>query len=183
MLRSACIATACRLSASVQYLNSEDSTWHVSRAGLWCAAEQTCGILVFSVPRIPKAMKDSPPAIKKFASYFTMSRSDEKGSKYADGTYWPGSGSGSGSGSRKPTGGVYKLSSESSMPRSNRGSSNSNSLESGYSPRDYNNFSRINRPQNGILRTTQITAREEYERDAVVEMPQLSTPWSQQQHV
>ncbi|KAI0423791.1 hypothetical protein F5Y09DRAFT_354564 [Xylaria sp. FL1042] len=50
-----CIAAIFRLISAIQYASSPDITYTFSALGLWAVAESTCGILVFSVPTVPKA--------------------------------------------------------------------------------------------------------------------------------
>ncbi|KAI1275365.1 hypothetical protein F5Y07DRAFT_369840 [Xylaria sp. FL0933] len=55
---SACIAAAYRLYASVRYLLSYDVTYGVGGIGLGSSAEQTCAILIYCVPNIPRLFKE-----------------------------------------------------------------------------------------------------------------------------
>ncbi|KAI0828783.1 hypothetical protein F5Y06DRAFT_290905 [Hypoxylon sp. FL0890] len=46
----ACVAAAFRLSASLQFYKSKDTSYTFSRLALWCLAEVTCGFIVFCGP-------------------------------------------------------------------------------------------------------------------------------------
>lgn len=54
----ACIAAACLLEAIVEWILSDDMTYHYSSVALWAIAESTCGMLVFCVPAAPKAFRN-----------------------------------------------------------------------------------------------------------------------------
>ncbi|CAI6083899.1 unnamed protein product [Clonostachys chloroleuca] len=73
----AVISAICRLAATIDYLRSPDATYYVSATALWCVAEQTCAILVFCVPIMPKAFKDN----KYFRRLLTTARSSKNTSK------------------------------------------------------------------------------------------------------
>ncbi|KAI0444214.1 hypothetical protein F4803DRAFT_274868 [Xylaria telfairii] len=51
-----CVAASLRLYSTVVYSFSPDVTYTFSAVGLWTVAESTCGILVFAVPTVPKAL-------------------------------------------------------------------------------------------------------------------------------
>lgn len=77
LICSAVISAICRLAATIDYLRSPDATYYVSATALWCVAEQTCAILVFCVPIMPKAFKDN----KYFRRLLTTARSSKNTSK------------------------------------------------------------------------------------------------------
>ncbi|RYP53962.1 hypothetical protein DL769_010422 [Monosporascus sp. CRB-8-3] len=51
----ACVSAACRIQAATGWLRSDDMTYHFSSVALWASAELACGMLVFSIPAVPKA--------------------------------------------------------------------------------------------------------------------------------
>ncbi|RYP01506.1 hypothetical protein DL764_006201 [Monosporascus ibericus] len=170
----ACIATAFRLAASVRYLTSQDRTYGICSVALWAAAELTCAILIFSVPRIPKAIKDSPPAVKKVVAYMSGSRLVSNRSEDVGNAAWPTSRSG------RPNGNTYNLINESSGPHRNLGSSKGQSLELGHLPQGDNDLVERVQPQTVIIRTTHFTTSEEYENGSDLGMQDMLTPWNQQ---
>ncbi|KAI1348772.1 hypothetical protein F5Y01DRAFT_205411 [Xylaria sp. FL0043] len=73
-----CIAAIFRLISAIQYASSPDITYTFSALGLWAVAESTCGILVFSVPTVPKAFASLAKlsTITSARSWSSRSRSD-----------------------------------------------------------------------------------------------------------
>ncbi|KAI1464034.1 uncharacterized protein F4812DRAFT_444299 [Daldinia caldariorum] len=53
----ACIAACCLLEAIVEWIKSDDMTYHYSAVALWAIAESTCGMLIFCVPVVPKVFR------------------------------------------------------------------------------------------------------------------------------
>ncbi|XXG97442.1 hypothetical protein Hte_003743 [Hypoxylon texense] len=53
-----CVSAGFKLAASVPYNTSRDTTYTFAALTLWSLAELTCGILVFCMPSIPKALKN-----------------------------------------------------------------------------------------------------------------------------
>ncbi|KAH9907513.1 hypothetical protein F4778DRAFT_544867 [Xylariomycetidae sp. FL2044] len=72
---AACIAAGCRIQANVQWIRSEDMTYHFSAVALWAIAEMTCGILILCIPNAPKALHSLgiPKWIISFSSWATVS--------------------------------------------------------------------------------------------------------------
>ncbi|KAI0138630.1 hypothetical protein F4776DRAFT_619273 [Hypoxylon sp. NC0597] len=58
----ACIAAGCLLQAIVEWIKSDDMTYHYSSVALWAIAETTCGVLIFCVPAAPKAFRGLEPS-------------------------------------------------------------------------------------------------------------------------
>ncbi|KAI1098669.1 hypothetical protein F4804DRAFT_115729 [Jackrogersella minutella] len=52
----ACISAGFKLSASIPYDRSRDTTYTFAALALWSLAEITCGILIFCMPSIPKTI-------------------------------------------------------------------------------------------------------------------------------
>ena len=50
-----CVSAACRIQAAASWMQSDDMTYHFSSVAVWASAELACGMLVFSVPAVPKA--------------------------------------------------------------------------------------------------------------------------------
>ncbi|KAI1259674.1 hypothetical protein F5Y18DRAFT_442860 [Xylariaceae sp. FL1019] len=70
---SGCIAAAYRLYASIHYSQASDVTYGVGGLGVGIAAEQTCAILVYCVPNIPKFFKEKRYLLSSFKSLFSRS--------------------------------------------------------------------------------------------------------------
>ena len=56
-------AAAARLDATVIRKKNPDYTYSYSRLGLWTYAELTCGILIFSIPALPKVVEQMKPGL------------------------------------------------------------------------------------------------------------------------
>ncbi|RYO95043.1 hypothetical protein DL766_007550 [Monosporascus sp. MC13-8B] len=85
----ACVSAACRIQAATGWLRSDDMTYHFSSVALWASAELACGILVFSIPAVPKAF-----AGLKVPGWLSslMSRADTvtRGTRRRSRDSWPG---------------------------------------------------------------------------------------------
>ncbi|KAI0388599.1 hypothetical protein F5Y17DRAFT_452214 [Xylariaceae sp. FL0594] len=57
----ATIASAFLIKAVAKWNTSQDMTYHYSAVALWAIAEMTCGILVFSIPIVPKIYQGLNP--------------------------------------------------------------------------------------------------------------------------
>ncbi|KAI1408870.1 hypothetical protein F5Y13DRAFT_99042 [Hypoxylon sp. FL1857] len=70
----ACIAASFRLAASIQFLHLEDVTYAYGAIILWSCTEITCGALIFCMPSVPKAFKDSTRSVKALSKFLPWSR-------------------------------------------------------------------------------------------------------------
>lgn len=74
-LTSACIATAYRLYASIEYLERADATYGIANIALGTEAEVVCALLIFYVPTLPKAFKNARSPFRFLASVFSRLKS------------------------------------------------------------------------------------------------------------
>lgn len=84
----ACVSAACRIQAAAGWLRSDDMTYHFSSVALWASAELACGILVFSIPAVPKAFAGLklPGWLSSLRSWAdTVTRGDRRRSRNS----WP----------------------------------------------------------------------------------------------
>ncbi|KAI0914583.1 hypothetical protein F4823DRAFT_636026 [Ustulina deusta] len=72
---SACIATAYRLYASIEYLERADATYGIANIALGTEAEVVCALLIFYVPTLPKAFKNARSPFRFLASVFSRLKS------------------------------------------------------------------------------------------------------------
>ncbi|RYP53278.1 hypothetical protein DL768_001718 [Monosporascus sp. mg162] len=84
----ACVSAACRIQAATGWLRSDDMTYYFSSVALWASAELACGILVFSIPAVPKAF-----AGLKLPGWLSSLRSwadtATRGGRRRSGNSWP----------------------------------------------------------------------------------------------
>ncbi|KAI0106917.1 hypothetical protein F4814DRAFT_429383 [Daldinia grandis] len=53
----ACIAAICLFVAMINWVKSNDLTYHYSAVALWAIAESTCGTMIFCAPVVPKLFR------------------------------------------------------------------------------------------------------------------------------
>lgn len=56
-LSRACLSAALRIPASVKFTRSQDNTYNIAATELWCLAEMSAGLLIYSVPSAPAGLK------------------------------------------------------------------------------------------------------------------------------
>lgn len=83
-LYRAFISGVFRLIVTVQYFQTQDATYAISRMALWCGAEMVLVLLVFCAPAFPKVFREMEHLPSLFASwgkYFRLSSSDSRNRK------------------------------------------------------------------------------------------------------
>ncbi|QKX53795.1 uncharacterized protein TRUGW13939_00875 [Talaromyces rugulosus] len=73
----ACAAAAFRIGVTVTYLKDTDWLYRVSSLSMGCIAEMTCILLVYNMPGVPRAVRDSPMLSRIFVSLRSSLTSDK----------------------------------------------------------------------------------------------------------
>jgi hypothetical protein len=53
----ACLSAALRIPASLKFSREQDNTYNIAATELWCLAEMSAGLLIYSVPSAPAGVK------------------------------------------------------------------------------------------------------------------------------
>ncbi|CAJ2512531.1 Uu.00g055460.m01.CDS01 [Anthostomella pinea] len=166
----ACVSAAFRLTATIQYSNAADVTYTVASVILWALAEMTCGFIVIGMPTAPKIIYETGVVSKIRASLKS----------------WTSRQSGSGKSSTKLSGLSSQTSSKSPNPsktyRKLDGNENATPLRS-MKRSDTESTEHlkdlVRQHDRSIVRTTQLSTREDYEYGSEVEQDQFARqhPW------
>ncbi|KAI1485446.1 hypothetical protein F5X96DRAFT_659932 [Biscogniauxia mediterranea] len=163
----ACVSAAFRLAVTIQYSTAADVIYAVSSVILWALAEMTCGFIVVGMPTAPKALYETGLAtrIKEGLKSWTGKTNSTKSSTNLStfSSYTPKS--------PNPSS-LYQKIDENGMPL--RSLKHSPSSESTEHLREYKQ-----RPNAAIIRTTQVSTREDYDYNGEVgsEQFQRQHPW------
>ncbi|OTA97789.1 hypothetical protein M434DRAFT_26525 [Hypoxylon sp. CO27-5] len=150
----ACIAAGCLLVAIVEWIRSDDMTYHYSSVALWAIAETTCGVLIFCVPAAPKAFLGLEPSTW-FSRLKLSSRNWSRRSTRREQDVWPQSG-------------LVSL-----KPRQYQSIDGSNSMILPHRP----GSDRPTDQQYGIICTTDIIVTETYEDNYLKDQRNNRRPW------
>ncbi|KAI0967186.1 hypothetical protein F4678DRAFT_254884 [Xylaria arbuscula] len=158
----ACLSAVLRLVSTIQYSTTDDVTYAVSAVILWALAEMTCGFIVLGMPTAPKVLHETRLVSRIQSSFKSWTRSKDDESKKTGLSHTSKSSSTSKSYQRI----------QDKIPLRNMKSVDSS--ESTERLRDF-----ISRPQNSIVRTTQLSTTEDYDYEHKVQYDQLKKqhPW------
>ncbi|KAJ8132373.1 hypothetical protein O1611_g1251 [Lasiodiplodia mahajangana] len=158
----ACLAAILRLVSTIEYTSAADVTYKVSAVVLWALAEMTCGFIVLGMPTAPKVLFETRLMSKIKSSFRSWTGTNQTESK--------GTGLSQTSKSSSTTKSYRKID-DKGMPLRNLKSLDSESTEH---LRDI-----ATRPENSIVRTTQLSTTEDYDYERQVQYDQLQRqhPW------
>ncbi|KAI1187546.1 hypothetical protein F5B17DRAFT_453045 [Nemania serpens] len=158
----ACISAVLRLISTIEYSTAADVTYAVSPVVLWALAEMTCGFVVLGMPTAPKVLLEL-----KFVSILKSSFRSWAGTTHE--TKKTGLSQASKSTNTLKS---YQKIDDSGMPLRNLKNLESESTER------LSDFGR--RPENTIIRTTQVSTTEDYDyaRQVQYDQHRLQHPWS-----
>ncbi|KAI1499233.1 hypothetical protein F5X99DRAFT_390707 [Biscogniauxia marginata] len=162
----ACVSAAFRLAVTVQYSTANDVIYSVSSVILWALAEMTCGFIVVGMPTAPKAFFETGIATRikaSLKSWTGKTNNTKSSSSLSNFSYTPKS--------PNPSS-LYQKLDENGVPlRSLKHSPPSESTEHLRECKQ--------KPSAAIIRTTQVSTREDYDYDGEVghEQFQRQHPW------
>lgn len=173
-----CISAGFKLAASIPYNTSRDTTYTFSALALWSVAELTCGILVFCMPSIPKALgnvklADVTLSLKSWAGS-SMERLRKSRAGSIGQASWPGS-------SRKPSKSSLRqqLKMQQQMEQASHPLPEKTSISNGSGSEPTDKHGSGNHDDSTIVRTTQFTADESYGSDLTEEQYKRQHPWTE----
>ncbi|KAI1128974.1 hypothetical protein F5Y10DRAFT_264589 [Nemania abortiva] len=158
----ACLSAILRLVSTIEYTSSADVTYKVSAVILWALAEMTCGFIVLGMPTAPKVLFETQLMSKIKSSFRSWSGTNQTESKNSGLSQTSKSSN---------TAKSYRKIDDKGMPLRNLKSLDSESTEH---LRDV-----TIRPENSIVRTTQLSTTEDYDYERQVQYDQLQRqhPW------
>ncbi|KAI1173242.1 hypothetical protein F4777DRAFT_458345 [Nemania sp. FL0916] len=159
----ACLSAVLRLVSTVEYSSAQDVTYAVSPVILWALAEMTCGFIVLGMPTAPKVLFETQfmSRIKSsFRSWTGTYQTETKNTGLSQ------------SSKSTSTGKLYRKIDDKGMPLHNL-----KSLDSSESREHLHDFT--TRPENSIIRTTQVSTTEDYDYGRQVQYDQMQRqhPW------
>ncbi|TGJ81387.1 hypothetical protein E0Z10_g7367 [Xylaria hypoxylon] len=159
----ACLSAVLRLVSTIEYSTTDDVTYAVSAVVLWALAEMTCGFIVLGMPTAPKVLLETRLISRIKASFKSRTGSNQNESNKTGLSQ-----------ASKPsnTGNLYHKIEDRGVPLRNL-----KSLDSSESTERLRDF--VNKPQNSIVRTTQLSTSEDYDYEHQVQYDQLQRqhPW------
>ncbi|KAI0467675.1 hypothetical protein F4859DRAFT_493251 [Xylaria cf. heliscus] len=158
----ACLSAILRLVSTIEYSTSPDVTYAVSAVILWALAEMTCGFIVLGMPTAPKVLLETRLVSRIKSSFRSWTGTNQSESKNIGLSQTSKASS---------TTKSYQRINDKGVPLRNIKSVDSESTEH---LRDF-----INRPENSIVRTTQVSTTEDYDYGHQVQHDQLQRqhPW------
>ncbi|KAI1419417.1 hypothetical protein F5Y12DRAFT_778033 [Xylaria sp. FL1777] len=159
----ACLSAVLRLVSTVKYSTTDDVTYAVSAVVLWALAEMTCGFIVLGMPTAPKVLLETRLMSKIQSSLRSWTGSKQDEPKKAEQSQT--------SKSSNATNSYQKINEKGILLR------NMKSLDSSESTERLRDFTAG--PENVIVRTTQLSTREDYDYEHQVQYDQLQRqhPW------
>lgn len=161
----ACLSAILRLVSTIEYTSAADVTYKVSAVVLWALAEMTCGFIVLGMPTAPKVLLETQLMSKIKSSFRSWTGTNQNESKNTGLSHT------SKSSKSSNTAKAYLKIDDKGMPLRNLKSLDSESTEH---LRDI-----TVRPENSIVRTTQLSTTEDYDYERQVQHDQLQRqhPW------
>ncbi|KAI0442915.1 hypothetical protein F4803DRAFT_517274 [Xylaria telfairii] len=158
----ACLSAILRLVSTIEYSTSPDVTYAVSAVILWALAEMTCGFIVLGMPTAPKVLIEMRLVSRiksSFRSWTGTNQSDSKNTGLSQAS------------KASSTAKSYQKIDDKEIPLRNLKTLDSESTEQ---LREF-----TTRPENSIIRTTQVSTTEDYDYGHQVQHDQLQRqhPW------
>ncbi|KAI0532707.1 hypothetical protein GGR58DRAFT_489199 [Xylaria digitata] len=159
----ACLSAVLRLVSTIEYSTTDDVTYAVSAVVLWALAEMTCGFIVLGMPTAPKVLFETRLISRIKSSFKSWTGSNQDESKYT--------GVSEASKSSKTANSYHKIN-DNGVPLRNL-----KSLDLSESTERLRDF--VAKPENSIVRTTQLSTSEDYDYERQVQYDQLQRqhPW------
>ncbi|KAI0412036.1 hypothetical protein F5X98DRAFT_30740 [Xylaria grammica] len=159
----ACVSAILRLVSTIEYSTSDDVTYAVSAVVLWALAEMTCGFVVVGMPTAPKILLETRLISRIKSSFRSWTGSNQDESKNTGLSHTSKSSN---------TANSYRKISDRGVPLRNL-----KSLDSSESTERLRDF--VTKPENSIVRTTQVSTSEDYDYERQVQHEQLQRqhPW------
>ncbi|RYP20630.1 hypothetical protein DL765_002701 [Monosporascus sp. GIB2] len=84
----ACVSAALRIGYSVTFYRDPDRSYNIGPVALWCLAEATSGILIYSAPAAPRAISALKRGVKSSASRLTGHSAATASKNSSGGSSW-----------------------------------------------------------------------------------------------